>query len=104
MQQIATNHFLQHRRQASARHGRLINLTDIAECLAHDQRQDLEYSYCAQLCSRVLALPETVRLPLLLAVQQGLSYTEIAERLHCTVAAVKMRIARARALLRENEV
>lgn len=44
-------------------------------------------------------LPEPLRMALELRVEQELSYAEIAEALDCTVAAAKMRVSRARALL-----
>ena len=46
-------------------------------------------------------LPETLRLPLILRVYEDLPYAQISEALDCSVAAVKMRIARARAALVE---
>jgi len=55
----------------------------------------------ARLRAAVAALPETLRLALLLRVNEELSYAAIAEALGCTCAAAKMRIARARAMLAE---
>ncbi len=55
----------------------------------------------ARLRAAVAALPETLRLALLLRVNEGLPYAAIAEVLGCTCAAVKTRIARARAMLAE---
>jgi RNA polymerase sigma-70 factor, ECF subfamily len=46
-------------------------------------------------------LPERLRLPLILRVYEDLPYAQISEALDCSVAAVKMRIARARAALAE---
>ena len=46
-------------------------------------------------------LSDTLRLPLVLRVEEELSYAEIAEVLDCTTSAVKMRIARARNILAE---
>lgn len=52
-----------------------------------------------RLVAALSQLPETLRLPLVLRVDEDLSYTEIAQILDCTHAAVKMRISRARAML-----
>jgi RNA polymerase sigma-70 factor (ECF subfamily) len=48
----------------------------------------------------VAALPEELRLPLILAEYEEKSYAEIAVALHCSVKAVDMRIYRARQQLR----
>jgi RNA polymerase sigma-70 factor, ECF subfamily len=53
----------------------------------------------ARITAALADLPETLRLALLLRVEEGLPYAEIASILDCTTAAVKMRIARARAIL-----
>jgi len=47
------------------------------------------------------ALSDSLRLPLALRVDEGLSYAEIAQILDCSAAAVKTRISRARAALAE---
>jgi RNA polymerase sigma-70 factor, ECF subfamily len=52
-----------------------------------------------RLLAAMAGLPDTLRLPLVLRVDEELSYAEIAEVLGCTTASVKMRIARARAAL-----
>ena len=52
-----------------------------------------------RLLEAMAGLPQTLRLPLVLRVDEELSYAEIAEVLGCTTASVKMRIARARAAL-----
>ena len=52
-----------------------------------------------RLLEAMAGLPETLRLPLVLRVDEELSYAEIAEVLGCTTASVKMRIARARAVM-----
>jgi len=52
-----------------------------------------------RLLAALSELPETLRLPLVLRVDEDLSYSEIAQILECTHAAVKMRISRARAML-----
>ena len=51
------------------------------------------------LVAAVNSLPPTLTMPLALRVDEGLSYAEIAEALGCSIAAVKMRIRRARAIL-----
>ena len=53
----------------------------------------------AKLSSALSTLSDTLRLPLVLRVEEELSYAEIAEVLDCSTAAVKMRIARARNIL-----
>jgi len=53
-----------------------------------------------ELWARVRELPESLRAPLLLKVQEELPHAEIARRLGCTIPAVKMRLSRARAMLR----
>jgi RNA polymerase sigma-70 factor (ECF subfamily) len=50
----------------------------------------------------ILALPETLRLPLILSQFQQMSYEEIANVLELSVAAVKVRIFRARQVLAEK--
>jgi len=74
--------------------------------IAADQRSSPEEHLAAsekgaRLLAAVAALPETLRLALLLRVNEDLSYAAIAEVLGCTTAAAKMRIARARAILAE---
>lgn len=54
-----------------------------------------------RLLPALAALPDSLRLPLVLRAGEGLSYSEIAEILDCTTAAAKMRISRARAALAE---
>jgi len=48
------------------------------------------------------ALPEELRLPVILAEYEGLSHSEIAEILDCSAKAVEMRIYRARKALRTS--
>ena len=48
------------------------------------------------------ALPEKLRLPLVLCCSEGMTYTEAAEALHVPVATVRGRIHRARAQLRKE--
>jgi len=50
----------------------------------------------------VAALPEELRLPLVLAEYEGRAQAEIAEILDCSIKAVEMRIYRARKQLREQ--
>jgi len=50
----------------------------------------------------VKSLPETLRLPLILHQFQHLSYEEVAEVLEVSVAAVKVRIHRARVALMDE--
>ena len=50
----------------------------------------------------VAALPEDLRLPLVLAEYEGRAQAEIAEILDCSIKAVEMRIYRARKQLREQ--
>ena len=50
----------------------------------------------------VAALPEDLRLPLVLAEYEGRAQAEIAEMLNCSTKAVEMRIYRARKQLREQ--
>ena len=74
--------------------------------IATDQRSSPEEHLAAseraaRVRAAVAALPETLRLALLLRVNEELSYAAIAEVLGCTCAAAKMRIARARAMLAE---
>ena len=74
--------------------------------MATDQRSSPEEHLAAseraaRLRAAVAALPETLRLALLLRVNEELPYAAIAEALGCTCAAAKMRIARARAMLAE---
>ncbi len=52
-----------------------------------------------RILTAVTDLPEPMKMALVLRVEQELSYGEIAEALDCTVAAAKMRVSRARALL-----
>jgi len=49
--------------------------------------------------SALMSLPEPLRLPLVLRVEEEMSYAEIAQVLDCTTSAVKMRICRARTAL-----
>ena len=55
----------------------------------------------AKLLNALSTLSDKLRLPLVLRVEEDLSYAEIAEVLDCSTAAVKMRIARARSILAE---
>ena len=55
----------------------------------------------AKLFIALNTLSDTLRLPLVLRVEEELSYAEIAEILDCSTAAVKMRISRARSILAE---
>jgi RNA polymerase sigma-70 factor (ECF subfamily) len=48
----------------------------------------------------VAALPEELRVPLILATYEEKSHAEIAEILHCSAKAVEMRLYRARSELR----
>lgn len=48
------------------------------------------------------SLPESMRVPLVLAAYEGLSHNEIAGVLNCTAKAVENRVARARQALREK--
>lgn len=64
-------------------------------------RQSLESSERAEMVRRaVAALPEELRLPLVLAQYEEKSQAEIATILDCTVKAVETRIYRARKQLR----
>jgi RNA polymerase sigma-70 factor (ECF subfamily) len=58
-----------------------------------------EMSDCVQ--RFVLALPETLRTPLILHDMEGLTNAEIAQVLSCSLEAAKMRLHRGRAKLRE---
>ena len=58
-----------------------------------------EMSDCVQ--QFVLSLPETLRSPLILHDIQGLTNAEIAQVLSCSVEAAKMRLHRARGLLKQ---
>ena len=48
------------------------------------------------------ALPENLRLPLVLCYSEGMSYTDVAEALHIPVATVRGRIHRAKGALRKE--
>ena len=66
-------------------------------------RQTLEASERASAVrAAVAALPEDLRLPLVLAEYEGRAQAEIAEILDCSIKAVEMRIYRARKQLREQ--
>jgi len=66
-------------------------------------RQTLEASERASAVrAAIAALPEELRLPLVLAEYEGRAQAEIAEILDCSVKAVEMRIYRARQQLREQ--
>ena len=66
-------------------------------------RQTLEASERASAVrAAVAALPEALRLPLVLAEYEGRAQAEIAEILDCSIKAVEMRIYRARKQLREQ--
>ncbi len=66
-------------------------------------RQTLEASERASVVrAAVAALPEDLRLPLVLAEYEGRAQAEIAEILDCSIKAVEMRIYRARKQLREQ--
>jgi RNA polymerase sigma-70 factor, ECF subfamily len=64
--------------------------------LASNERSPAECVEMESILSELGKLPEALRLPLILRVNEELSYSEIADILDCTTAAVKMRIARAR--------
>jgi RNA polymerase sigma-70 factor (ECF subfamily) len=66
-------------------------------------RQSLEASERASAVrDAVAALPEDLRLPLVLAEYEGRAQADIAEILDCSIKAVEMRIYRARKQLRER--
>ena len=76
-----------------------------------DNLPDLDPSPCQRLEASerdsavrdaVAALPEELRLPLVLAEYEGRAQAEIAEILDCSIKAVEMRIYRARKQLREQ--
>ena len=97
MTQIAKNHVRQSYRKG---HGiTTVSLDAMDEEIAVDSIDMVETVQQRRILASIATLPELLKIPLLLALRRGLPYQEIARRLGCTVAAVKMRISRARAIL-----
>ena len=70
---------------------------------APNPHQALEKRELSSLIQKaVLALPVSLRIPLLLRRYQELSYEEIAEIVDCTVTAVKLRLHRAKRILAQS--
>lgn len=98
MRQIAVNCVRQSYRKHRGQTDLSLAVMDDDACPAAPS--DLvEHLHHRQILARIDALPESLKRPLLLALRRGMPYNEIARREGCTVAAVKMRISRARALL-----
>ena len=72
---------------------------DYPTALPSPEAEVVEKEDLRLLLAAFAALPDSLRLPLVLKVGEGLAYSEIAQILDCTTAAVKMRISRARAAL-----
>lgn len=79
---------------AQKKRRRIVSLEEIRE--PQVSPPDLSLSLALQ------ALPEKLRLPLVLCYSEGMSYAEIAEALHLPVATVRGRIFRAKGELRKE--
>ena len=79
---------------------RLKDKIDSSDPGPHQQMEQKELSSAVQ--KAVLALPESLRLPLILRRYQELSYNEIAEVMEISVTAVKLRLHRAKPLLAQK--
>jgi RNA polymerase sigma-70 factor (ECF subfamily) len=66
---------------------------------AGPERQVVVDETVSRIESALMSLPEPLRLPLMLRVNEEMPYAEIAQVLDCTTSAVKMRICRARTAL-----
>lgn len=97
---VASNVCLQWLRKAGNRSSCSLEETAL-EASSAPEAQVLRQDRLHRLLSALAALPYSLRLPLALRVDEGLSYGEIGEILDCTAAAVKMRVSRARAALAE---
>lgn len=73
---------------------RFVSLTEVPEPSA--QPPDLTLSLALQ------ALPEKLRLPLVLCYSEGMSYEEVAQTLRIPVTTVRGRIRRAKGALRKE--
>lgn len=70
---------------------------------SRDPRESLEAQETGLLVRKaILALPEDLRIPVILSEYDGLSHVEIGEVLNCTPKAIEMRIYRARQALRTS--
>jgi RNA polymerase sigma-70 factor, ECF subfamily len=90
-------------RDLKRRDGRLVPLDEAGGAVDHATRPDAaaeEQQRLGRVVEAVQRLPEGEREALVLAVQGDLSYERIAAILGCSVAAVKVRVHRARARLR----
>ncbi len=97
MKQIAVNYVRQlHRKQHGHASLSLEVMDEELPALAIDLPEHLHHR---QILANIEALPDALKRPLLLALRRGMPYKDIARREGCTVAAIKMRISRARAML-----
>ena len=95
---IATNTAYDYlRRRRRARIAPLVAAEELAGACLLERNVDS----CEPVRDALAQLPEHYRAPLLMQVYAGHSTNEIAERLGCTPDAVKMRLLRARARLRQ---
>lgn len=102
MFQIALNLARDHARRRTRRP--LVALDDAPEPAdtASPASNTLDAERASAVRTAISALPENLREPLILSEYQELSHTEIAAIVHATPKAVETRLARARALLRQN--
>ncbi len=101
LQRIKVNHCLNHLRQARA--ATLVDLDTVApedhEAMRSQPTADLDLQHEAdreRIVQVLDAMPDTLRMPLMLRDGDGLAYEDVARALGISLSAVKMRIKRAR--------
>jgi len=95
---VASNVCLQWLRQRRSESAGTYEEDSLSELLT-PRPDPLGHLRIGRVLGAVAQLPDSLKLPLVLRADKGLSYSEIAEVVGCTTAAVKMRICRARTLL-----
>lgn len=98
---IVVNVCLQNRRRCIDKQASLLDATVFTQ-YPSPENQALGRETENRLLQALATLPDTLKLPLILRIDEDLPYADIAQVLGCTTAAVKMRIARARAILVEG--